>query len=232
MEAYDPILDSPECPLLEEPPAMATIMARKGTCERHGPFVECCDKCVRNDLGYKWTWELSESPELKGALDEFDAAIVANRRIKACAALVALFDRQREEIELPKYELIEWQGARNALADALDNERRTVERLRDANAALVEANRDRIAEFTAAFSALERLKAEQMEDTKRLDWLEANPGVITPENAVSPDWNMEGFHDEEEGWGSDELGLWCPTLRSAIDKARRLSQPDTGDDNG
>ena len=60
-------------------------------------------------------------------------------------------------------------------------------------------------------------------DTQRLDWLEANPGVVHPANAVSSGWNMEGFHDEEEGWGNEELGLWYPTLRQAIDKAMEAS---------
>lgn len=83
------------------------------------------------------------SPEIPAELEKALDALEADAKMQFCntkaarAALLALYDRQREEIV----------------------------RLRDANAGLVGANRDRIAEFTAVSAALER----QREEIERLE---------------------------------------------------------------
>ena len=90
--------------------------------------------------------------------------------------------------------------------------------------------RDRGSDPLARSCAITALRSRR--DTERLDWLEANPDVLHPASAVSSGWNMEGFHDEEDGWGSEELNLWCRTLREAIDKATLAAASPTENTNG
>ena len=61
-------------------------------------------------------------------------------------------------------------------------------------------------------------------DTERLNWLEQNPNRIYPQAAVYSNYNIDGFHDEEDGWADDLTKRWYRDFREAIDEAMR-AQP-------
>lgn len=131
------------------------------------------------------------------------------------------FDRAALENQLaanrPGYILLGHDEARAALAhiNALTAERDGLKEGGDALCAALTKTRMERDKLTARLTALEAAN----EDTRRLDWLENNPGGVEPASAVHPGWNMDGEHDEEDGWAIPET-RWFPTIREAIDAAR------------
>lgn len=109
---------------------------------------------------------------------------------------------------------------RAALAerDAMQERADDFEAERNSLLALLRAGDAREVTLTAQLNAA-------LADAKRLDWWEVNPGRITPEAAVDPAWNSEGYHDEEDGWADSETRLWYPSLRAAIDAALAAEAP-------